>query len=68
MPRYDFDVLEAGGLTLDDEGTERDVEAVQDAGCASADTAREAVNSGSSVGHDMAIEVRDADGPSFRSN
>jgi hypothetical protein len=35
MPRYYFDVWEAGGLTLDDEGIELlDVEAVQNADCA----------------------------------
>ena len=55
---------EAGGLTLDDEGIElRDIKAVQDAAVRSlADMAREPVNSGASVGHDMAIEVRDTDG------
>lgn len=64
MPRYHLDVWEAGGLTLDDEGTElRDIEAVQDAAVRSlADMTREAVNSGASVGHDMAIEVRDTNG------
>jgi hypothetical protein len=65
MPRYYFDVWEADGLTLDDEGIElRDIEAVQNAAVRSlADMAREAVNSRSTVGNDMAIEVRDADGP-----
>jgi hypothetical protein len=64
MPRYYFDVWEADGLTLDDEGTElRDVDAVENAAVRSlADMAREAVNSRSTVGHDIAIEVRDADG------
>ena len=49
---------------LDDEGRElRDIKAVQDAAVRSlADMAREPVNSGASVGHDMAIEVRDTDG------
>jgi hypothetical protein len=65
MPRYYFDVWEADGLTLDDEGIElRGIEAVQNAAVRSlADMAREAVNSRSTVGNDMAIEVRDADGP-----
>jgi hypothetical protein len=64
MPRYYLDVWEAGGLTLDDEGIElRDIEAVQDAAVRSlADMAREAVNCGASIGHDMAIEVRDTVG------
>jgi hypothetical protein len=62
MPRYYFDVWEADGLTLDEEGIElRDVEAAQNAAMRSlADMAREA--SRSTVGHVMAIEVRDADG------
>ncbi|MBT1515390.1 hypothetical protein KIP88_33395 [Bradyrhizobium sp. SRL28] len=65
MPRYYFDVWEAGGLTLDDEGIELlDVEAVQNAAVQSlADMVRDTVNSRSNVGPDMAIEVRDADGP-----
>ena len=63
IARY-LDVWEAGGLTLDDEGIElRDIKAVQDAAMRSlADMAREPVNSEASVGHDMAIEVRDTDG------
>jgi hypothetical protein len=64
MPRYYLDVWDAGSLTLDDEGIDlRDVDAVQDAAVRSlADMAREAVNSSGTVGHHMAIEVRDADG------
>jgi hypothetical protein len=71
MPRYYFDMREDGELAVDDDGMElRDIVAVQEEAARSlADMARDAVRrnasrrNASSVGHDMAIEVRDAAGP-----
>jgi hypothetical protein len=67
MPRYYFDVREAGSLAVDEEGIELlDIEAAQDAAARSlVDMARDALrrNSEDPFRHNMAIEVRDVAGP-----
>jgi hypothetical protein len=67
MPRYYFDVRDAGSLAVDEEGIELlDIEAAQDAAARSlVDMARDALrrNSGDSIPHNLAIEVRDVAGP-----
>jgi hypothetical protein len=70
MPRYYFDVWEADGLRLDDEGIElRDVDAVQNAAVRSlADMAREALNSRAPSGMIWRSKFAMQTGPSFRSS
>jgi hypothetical protein len=67
MPRYYFDAREAGSLAVDEEGIELlDVQAVHEAAARSlVDMARDALcrNSGDSIPHNLAIEVRDVAGP-----
>jgi hypothetical protein len=66
MPRYYFDIREGEDIAPDDEGLELpSIEQVQEEAARSlADLARDAVRKNhDSAGHQMAIEVRDDDGP-----
>jgi hypothetical protein len=64
MPRYYFDLREGDKLMADEEGLElRTVQRVQEEAARSlADMARDTVGRGLAQ-HDMAIEVRDNEGP-----
>lgn len=67
MPRYFFDITDAGKFAKDDEGLELpDLRAVQvEAARSLADMARHVIwaNAETVQGHRMAIEVRDENGP-----
>ena len=66
MPRYHFDLRDGDAFVLDEEGTELpDIESVQEEAALSlADMARNVERKHAhSVGHRMAIEVRDESGP-----
>lgn len=68
MRRYYFDLLEQGGLFVDDEGLEcPDLQAVRaEAARALAEMARDAARAGADTIHPMSIEVRDESGPVLR--
>ncbi|WP_418219763.1 DUF6894 family protein [Bradyrhizobium icense] len=71
MPRYSFDIREGGELTPDEQGLELSTlqAAQEEAARALADMALDAVRKWSNgTDHRMAIEVRDDDGPGFRSS
>lgn len=67
MARYYFDLRDEGDLAPDEEGMELPtMQAVQiEAACSLADIAKHAVwiNAATMMGHRMAIEVRDENGP-----
>ena len=66
MPRYYFDLRDGDELAADDEGMElSSLERVQEEAARSlADMARDAVRKNQDrAGHEMAIEVRDDNGP-----
>jgi len=67
MPRYYFDIRDADELALDEEGLElSNLKAVQvEAARSLVDIARHAVwtSAETMLGHQMAIEVRDENGP-----
>jgi hypothetical protein len=65
MKRYYFDLKDGDGLSFDEEGLELPdlLSAQQEAANALSEMARDAIRSVDGMGHQMAIEVRDANGP-----